>query len=75
MERFVRLVNGFQPLTIITKRSILDVAAVLGPPLRSMGVTWFEIDVTSGDAIEETEETVQFCLSFFSIYIVFKAFD
>ena len=33
MERFVILVNGFQPLTIITKRSILDVAAVLDPPL------------------------------------------
>ena len=32
MERFV-IVNGFQPLTIITKRSILDVAAVLDPPL------------------------------------------
>ena len=27
------IVNGFQPLTIITKRSILDVAAVLDPPL------------------------------------------
>ena len=33
MERFVIIVNGFQPLTIITKRSILDVAAVLDPPL------------------------------------------
>ena len=33
MERFVIMVNGFQPLTIITKRSILDVAAVLDPPL------------------------------------------
>ena len=33
MERFVILVNGFQPLTIITKRSILDVAAALDPPL------------------------------------------
>ena len=29
MERFVIIVNGFQPLTIITKRSILDVAAAL----------------------------------------------
>ena len=29
MERFVITVNGFQPLTIIAKRSILDVAAVL----------------------------------------------
>ena len=25
--------DGFQPLTIITKHSILDVAAVLDPPL------------------------------------------
>ena len=33
MERFVIIVNGFQPLTIITKSSILDVAAVLDPPL------------------------------------------
>ena len=33
IERFVIIVNGFQPLTIITKRSILDVAAVLDPPL------------------------------------------
>ena len=32
MERFVVIVNGFQPLTIITKRSILAVAAVLDPP-------------------------------------------
>ena len=36
MERFVIIVNGFQPLTIITKRSILDVAAVLDPPLKSV---------------------------------------
>ena len=34
MERFVIIVNGFQPLTIITKRSILDVVAVLDPPLK-----------------------------------------
>ena len=33
MERFVIIVNGFSPLTIITKRSILDVAAALDPPL------------------------------------------
>ena len=32
MERFVIIVNAFQQLTIITKRSILDVAATLGPP-------------------------------------------
>ena len=34
MERFVIIVNGFQALTIITKRSILDVAAALDPPLK-----------------------------------------
>ena len=33
MERFVIIVNGFQPLTIITKQSILDVAVVLDPPV------------------------------------------
>ena len=33
MERFVIIVNGRKPLTIITKHSILDVAAVLDPPL------------------------------------------
>ena len=33
MELFVIMVNGFQPLTITTKSSILDVAAVLDPPL------------------------------------------
>ena len=33
MELLVITVNGFQPLTIITKCSILDVAAVLDPPL------------------------------------------
>ena len=33
MERFVIIVNGLQPLTIITKRSILDVTAALDPPL------------------------------------------
>ena len=36
MERFVIIVNGFQSLTIIIKRSILDVAAVLDPSLVTM---------------------------------------
>ena len=38
MERFVIMVNGFQPLTVITKRSILDVAAALDPPLETVGI-------------------------------------
>ena len=33
VELFVIIVNGWQPLTIITESSILDVAAVLDPPL------------------------------------------
>ena len=33
MERFMIIVNGWKRLTIITKRSILDAAAVLDPPL------------------------------------------
>ena len=33
MECFVTIVNGFQPLTIITKYSILNVAGALDPPL------------------------------------------
>ena len=33
MERFLIIVNGWKPLTIITKRSILDVEAVLDAPL------------------------------------------
>ena len=38
------IVKGFQPLTIITKRSILDVAAVLDPPLSGRGDDFFEIN-------------------------------
>ena len=33
MECFVIIVNGWKPLTIITKHSILDVATALDPPL------------------------------------------
>ena len=33
MERFVIIVNGWNPLTIITKHSFLDVAAAVDPSL------------------------------------------
>ena len=36
MECFVIIVNGFQPLTTITKCSILDVAVALDPSLHSV---------------------------------------
>ena len=34
MECFLIIVNAWKPLTIITRHSILDVAAALDPPLR-----------------------------------------
>ena len=36
MKRFVIIVNGWKPLTITTKRSIFDIAAVLDPPLEPL---------------------------------------
>ena len=42
MERFVIIVNGWKPLTIITKRSILDVAVVLDPSMIST-VSFFDV--------------------------------
>ena len=32
MELFLTIVNGFQPLTVVKKSSILDVTAALDPP-------------------------------------------
>ena len=43
VELFVIIVNGFQPLTIITKSSTLDVAAVLYPPLNSLRLSVHKI--------------------------------
>ena len=39
MECFVIIINGFQPLTIITKCSILDVTVVVDPPLATKMTT------------------------------------
>ena len=36
MEHFMKIVNGWKPLTVITKHSILDVTAALDPPLISI---------------------------------------
>ena len=47
MERFVIKVNGFQPLTIISKRSILDVATALDSPLDSVSCQISEIDLST----------------------------
>ena len=39
VEHFVIIVNGWKPIIIITKSSILDVATVLDPPLVSLNMT------------------------------------
>ena len=36
MEHFVIIVNGWKPFTVIRKCSILDVAAVLDPPMTTV---------------------------------------
>ena len=46
MEHFVIIVNGWKPLTITTKCSILDVVVVLDPPLR--GVFSTPINILGG---------------------------
>ena len=47
MERFLIIVKGWKPLTIITKRSILEVAAALDLPLN--------ITVTNTDSVKYLE--------------------
>ena len=39
MEHFIIIINGWKPLTYITKSSILDVAVVLDPSLGKSDVT------------------------------------
>ena len=50
MECFVIIVNGFQPLTIITKHSILDVAAALGTLLFKFWArfNWWLVKLAAG---------------------------
>ena len=42
MERFVIIVNGWYPSTIITWRSFLDVAAALDPSLVPLRKVWIQ---------------------------------
>ena len=43
MQLFVTIVSSYQPLTIITKCSILDVAAVLDPSLKMVLLRLIEL--------------------------------
>ena len=61
VQPFVILVNGFQPLTIITKSSTLDVAAVLDPPLKqtSFGLGQLQLlEILSAFGTEDNLETI-----------------
>ena len=62
MERFVIIVNGWKPLTIITKRSILDVAAVLDPSLK---IDIFISFQTALSGILRARYWDQYCLIYF----------
>ena len=44
MECFVIIVNGWKPLTIITKHFILDVAAALDPPLLTTNKLFIKVN-------------------------------
>ena len=68
MERFVLIVNGWQPLTIITKRSILDVASALDPPLMSSLILIICASDMTALKKESVEKTNQFI--YLSIYLV-----
>ena len=61
MERVVIIVNGFQPLTIITKRSILDVAAVLDPPLVTRNPLVFNYVIISDQLVLNQNLLVCLC--------------
>ena len=69
MEPFVIIVNGFQPLTIIIKRSILDVAAVLDPPLNDIfKYLQYCFTVLSASLREKYPNTQLFLIRFFFQY-------
>ena len=72
VERFVIKVNDLQPLTIITRHSILDVAAVLDPPLPITEKP--ENKVVTLDKIEQELNNVSFfrILFFFCFFLFFS---
>ena len=59
MERFVIIVNGRKPLTIITKRSMLDVAAALDPPLSAIMI-YFRAFIVSAIGVIQKVRTLKF---------------
>ena len=49
------IINGWKPLTIITKRSILDVAATLDPPLNMLIMNITLASIYSAHVIIDSE--------------------
>ena len=68
MERFVIIVNAWKPLTIITKHSILDVAAVLDPLLqRKVKKVLYDGELSLNNAMSDDliKGKFYYCLSLF----------
>ena len=62
MERFVIIVNGWRQFSIITKHSILDVAAALYPPLMRKQKNWYASRKTTCEGIRIDVAAAQFGL-------------
>ena len=59
MERFVIIINGRKPLTIITKHSILNVEAALDPPLSAIMI-YFRAFIVSTIGVIQKVHTLKF---------------
>ena len=64
MGRFVIIVNGWKPLTIITKRFILDVAAVLDLPLLKDDTIPNHLTDIFSNSQESTQDIFLFLVTF-----------
>ena len=64
MERFVIIVNGWKPLTIITKRSILDVTYML-----LMALFRFDYQILCAILIWVPLQNMQFCYMLHCIFL------
>ena len=64
MGRFVIIVNGWKPLTIITKRFILDVAAVLDLPLLKDDTIPNDLTDIFSNSQENTQDRYLFLVTF-----------
>ena len=68
VELFVIIVNSFQPLTVITKSSTLDIVAVLDPPLSPLCVHVIRIlffsvvEKPSSSYLQETSQSSKYGL-------------